>query len=669
MISITQCPYFLFPAVSPRASCSGKGRAHARGLKMMATDGEPLTEHDVRERVSLCHENLADVRSLSLPGTYHEKITHLGNALKSFVHLKSLDLSRNALTSLEGLQHLTYLENLNLYFNCISTLSEVFRLHTLTALKNVDLRLNPVVKNESDYRLFVVHMLPNLRQLDDRFVRDSERKASLLHFTTNDAYKFKKPSVLPKETATGRSAHPRAVYIKGISKKCLLMDADDEAVLNFIAKHEWDPNKPSGVTGSCKRAPPVEFHDLNSIYKMEKNIGRHWRSSVSPRPCILMEKKLLQEQEPVPKDAVSENVNALDTRELDREYRIAQGVFGKGPEKKKINDRILLVDTVTKELPNDPNLKFQDEANKIITHVSFAPHPGPPGMKTGSNWKEPDQAKGKSHGVSQWENKVLCEGKSIEQLLDLVDKHWTGSKSLHNNEKFLCQAETILSALQKPVPTDQQKQPSSERQEINKLISEKKTLQMHIAAQEEQYNVKVNSLQSELDSAKGNMTILKQKIDKLLEERTAKKEHNSKLEQSIQSTKTPDIAHLQITKLETQNQQLRDENASLKQCLQNLHKMQELAELLQESHRTLVSTNEHLLKELEKTRLKHKAEVEQLNWNYNKLKKTVDTQLPLLPPPPAATTAFEPAAAGRAVPPPPPVPAPTPPSNVNKNGH
>lgn len=34
----------------------------------------------------------------------------------------------------------------------------------------MDFRLNPVVKNESDYRLFVVHMLPKLRQLGRRSV-------------------------------------------------------------------------------------------------------------------------------------------------------------------------------------------------------------------------------------------------------------------------------------------------------------------------------------------------------------------------------------------------------------------------------------------------------------------------------------------------------------------
>ena len=44
---------------------------------------------------------LADVRSLALPGSYHEKVTHLGRSLIGFTRLKQLDLSRNALRSLE----------------------------------------------------------------------------------------------------------------------------------------------------------------------------------------------------------------------------------------------------------------------------------------------------------------------------------------------------------------------------------------------------------------------------------------------------------------------------------------------------------------------------------------------------------------------------------------
>uniref|UniRef100_A0A8D0G841 Centrosomal protein of 72 kDa n=1 Tax=Sphenodon punctatus TaxID=8508 RepID=A0A8D0G841_SPHPU len=209
----------------------------------------------------------SDVRSLSLPGTYHEKITHLGNSLNNFTCLKSLDLSRNALVSLEGIQHLSCLEKLNLYYNQISSLSEVFRLHSLITLKDVDFRLNPVVKNESDYRLFVVHMLPNLRRLDDRPVRDGERKASLLHFTVDHAFESHDSPTAAKGGEAERYGHlrkPRVEYINSMSKKCSVMDEDDEAVLNLIAKCEWELSKPPGITGSSKKNPEVKFHNLQT---------------------------------------------------------------------------------------------------------------------------------------------------------------------------------------------------------------------------------------------------------------------------------------------------------------------------------------------------------------------------------------------------------------------
>ncbi|XP_053117363.1 centrosomal protein of 72 kDa isoform X7 [Hemicordylus capensis] len=486
----------------------------------MAADGAPLTEEDVRERVNLQHQNLADVRSLSLPGTYHEKITHLGNSLKHFINLKSLDLSRNALTVLEGLQHLTCLEKLNLYFNCISSLSEVFRLHSLMTLKDVDLRLNPVVKNESDYRLFVVHMLPNLRQLDNRPVRDSERKASLLHFTTDHAYELKNSSVIPKGTETGRCIQPRAEYINSMSRKCSVMDEDDESVLNLIAKCEWDLRNPLGVTGSTKRDPAVEFHNLSRTCKMEDNPGR----------C----------------------------RKLETQFAALQ--------------------------------KLKQE------NLS----------------KEP-------HRATQVTKKVLYEATPIDHLLDLVDKYWNGYRSLHCNKAFLSQAEAVLSAIQKSVPTDQQKD-SPLHQELNNLLLEKKVLQAQLSEQAEKYSAKINSLVSELDSTKKDMDVLRQHLDRLLEENAVLKAYHSKAEQNGQNAAQPKIIELQ-----NQNQLLTNTNLNLEQRLQHFDKMQELTAMLQESHRTLVSTNQHLLQELDETHSRHKAEVEQLHWNYAQLKKITDT--------------------------------------------
>ena len=40
--------------------------------------------------------------------------------------------------------------------------------------------------------------------------------------------------------------------------------------------------------------------------------------------------------------------------------------------------------------------------------------------------------------------------------------------------------------------------------------------------------------------------------------------------------------------------------------------------------RSLVSTNDHLLRELDETRQRHQHEVHQMHWSYDNLKKTID---------------------------------------------
>lgn len=123
------------------------------------------------------------MESLSLQGSYAGKIHSIGDAFRNFKNLRSLDLSRNLITSLKGIQYLCSLQDLNLYYNNIPSLVEVSRLQPLPFLKELDLRLNPVVRKDTDYRLFAVYTLQMLEKLDDRAVRDSERRAAKLHFS------------------------------------------------------------------------------------------------------------------------------------------------------------------------------------------------------------------------------------------------------------------------------------------------------------------------------------------------------------------------------------------------------------------------------------------------------------------------------------------------------
>jgi centrosomal protein CEP72 len=55
-------------------------------------------------------------------------------------------------------------------------MAELDRLKYNPALTDLDLRLNPVTKEENDYRLFLIKIVPSLKQLDDRSIRDGERQ-------------------------------------------------------------------------------------------------------------------------------------------------------------------------------------------------------------------------------------------------------------------------------------------------------------------------------------------------------------------------------------------------------------------------------------------------------------------------------------------------------------
>lgn len=76
-----------------------------------------------------------------------------------------------------------FLKHLNCrYYNNISSLKELERLRYNSVLNELDLRLNPITKEENDYRLYLIHILPSLRIFDDRAIRDSERQMAITYF-------------------------------------------------------------------------------------------------------------------------------------------------------------------------------------------------------------------------------------------------------------------------------------------------------------------------------------------------------------------------------------------------------------------------------------------------------------------------------------------------------
>ncbi|KAL1783068.1 centrosomal protein of 72 kDa isoform X3 [Sigmodon hispidus] len=499
-----------------------------------------LCEETVRERSGLGpHRDLAELRSLSIPGTYQEKITHLGNSLMRLTALKSLDLSRNSLVSLEGIQHLVFLENLNLYYNCISSLAEVFRLHSLTELQDVDFRLNPVVKNESDYRLFVVHMLPKLKQLDDRPVRESERKASQLHFSSEDSLGSKQS--FSAALTVGR---PRTRCADTSAKKCLVMDADDEAVLNLIAECEWDLSNPPGNTSPSQKEHETDLHyvqesghllsPLSIQHQCGDSVRRgHEKKKGSSRGCCLGHSA--QEQlcgEFTPQHGVPEacHVHVQRPRFTSHSDSVDVEDCGSSSQKSSLSSQNILNPLPVPEKYRKrrmPGGRFQVPSDReCLSCLERAD--GPSVLEDSLNGQDsleghsqvamshPEALEAEertSHGTSDSRvlSPKLCsaavperrpglEVALLEALLDLVDRCSSGSGSLHGNEAFLAQARHVLTSLQEF--TASRDSSALEKEGISYLSLENKSLQSRLAEQQQQYTATVNKVTAELNSSR-----------------------------------------------------------------------------------------------------------------------------------------------------------------------
>ncbi|XP_026362409.3 centrosomal protein of 72 kDa isoform X1 [Ursus maritimus] len=613
-----------------------------------------LCEEKIREKSGLApHHDLAELQSLSIPGTYQEKITHLGTSLMNLTGLKSLDLSRNSLVSLEGIQYLTALQSLNLYYNSISSLAEVLRLHSLTELTDLDFRLNPVVKKESDYRLFVVHTLPKLRRLDDRPVRESERKASRLHFASEESLTSKQS--FPAVFRVGRPCHSRALCADPSARKCLVMDADDEAVLNLIAECEWDLSNPPGSTSSSQREREADLRSsqeprhLLSPQSVQHQCGDsvkkgHEKRKGGSRGCG--PEKRLQSQycgelppqcgqhvhfTPHPDSTDTEDsdlsqksslsaqkvLNPLPAPEKYRKRRMPGGRFQAPADQECLRhlERPNASSSPEETLSRQSGSEGRSERTLSRSEVSEPEEEGPR-SRSGTGEVAP-----RLYSAVPPVEKAALEVALLEALLDLVDRYWSGCKSLHGNEVFRAQARHVLSSVQELTTT--QGSSASVREELSCLTLENESLQKRLAEQQQQYHVKMSEAASELSNAQREVDDLRQHLDKSLEENSSLKALLFSMKKEAKNADAAATLNVQITGLQTSVKRLSGEIVELKQHLEHYDKIQELTQMLQESHSSLVSTNEHLLQELSQVRAQHKAEVEQLHWSYKELKKTM----------------------------------------------
>lgn len=573
----------------------------------------------------------------------------MGNSLMNLTGLRALDLSRNSLVSLEGIQYLTALESLNLYYNSISSLAEVFRLHSLTELRDVDFRLNPVVKSESDYRLFVVHMLPRLQQLDDRPVRDSERKASQLHFASEDSVDSRES--FPAAVRAGRPLPSQARCTDASAKKCLVMDADDEAVLNLIAECEWDLSNPPRSTSSSQReretdlrgtqesrpssSPPSVQHQCGDsgkrAHEKTKGSSRGGCPEKQPRdhhcgelPAPYAASQAVRAHFTPHPDSMDVGDSASSSQ---KSSTSTQKVLSALPVQEKLRKRRMPGGRF--QAPSDQEClscleeglnrlsSSEGRSARAFSHSGASELEGQR-LQGASDVREPSP---KVHSAATPGKKAGLEVALLEAVLDLVDRYWSGCKSLHSNEAFLAQARHILSAV--PELTVAWDSSTGVKEDMSYLALENRSLQSHLADQQQQHALKMSEVMSDLHDARKEMDDLRHHLDKSLEENSSLKSLLFSMKREVKNADASATLSVQISGLQASVKRLSDEVVELKQHLEHYDQIQELTRMLQESHSSLVSTNEHLLEELSQARAQHRAEVEQMHWSFQELKKTM----------------------------------------------
>ncbi|XP_058232605.1 centrosomal protein of 72 kDa isoform X2 [Hemibagrus wyckioides] len=482
----------------------------------MAAECLSITERWIRERLNLQHQCLADVRSLRLPGTYETgKIGNLGISLKNFVRLKSLDLSHNALVSVEGILHLKSLENLNLYYNRISSFQDVLSLRSLQNLKELDLRLNPVVKKHPYYRLYLVQAISKLRKLDDCVVRDRERKAALMHFSTESGVESCDKSPVSIMEMRNRNRNPRIASVnKLMMSKLMLQEGNEETVLNRNFDGE-------------KRYLTHEAH----IEEYSKPESTHLQGHPSEILNLL--------------NGYDSGLLSSEKQELQSQLRKCPKAETRHPEglgPRKDAPRVTFVEPSVKRHTSSNLTPIRTQAESY-----FMPHPSnknassqdfserklhPPRLTYRSS--DDGEPKGCSHAPER--ARKPCKGayrKPMELLLSLVDEYWSGEMKDHNTKHFFMHAVRILCMMEQEVTNGES--------EMAALREKVQTLRHQQDLQETEHQSEMLMLSEQLKQAHGNIEHLHQELRNVLEENVSLQKQLIRLEQQLLSDKLRDM--------------------------------------------------------------------------------------------------------------------------------
>ncbi|XP_007905756.2 leucine-rich repeat-containing protein 36 isoform X2 [Callorhinchus milii] len=598
----------------------------------MASGDLVATEAWIRDRAQLGSYRADEVESLSLQGTYSDKIVSLGDAFQNFKRLKCLDLSRNSIDSLGGLEYLPSLEKLNMYYNNVASSKEISRLCYLTNLRELDLRLNPVTRNEDNFRLFVVHMLPNLQRLDDRLVRESERKAAHQHFSSQE-----------QKQAPESDREDERIHFTDHAKKNYLFDKDEQESRCTSMKYKWNAVSDFNTDLKERRSthdfqltsePPDSVYShtpLSSVYSVRdmKEVKDNYSQGKPSTDTLETENSrngqyfsYLNDDFKAGSTYGSRKITTAD--EVTSTQRARSATSGLTPHHRTSSSDSLL-DRPSLASPSSSFTSIYSNSSKR----AFAEHVSPelaPSKSTApitdrqshliKGNVEPFEYKGELKKSSSqcsllftkpnYERKTtLCKfleaaecgdyrssspplssssispnvSSVLKRLIDLIDRHWNGSRSLQLNQRFLIPAHELLSSLVGSVCLDSHNSKiQSLEKKVKVLTEENKSLLTRMGTgldTAELYRLKhqISQKQDDIDSLKGRLA-------KILDE-------NNKLRSQLTSLELVTCAgnQQQNKELQRENEKLNLEVEYLNQQIKQYSKLQETVSMLQESHR------------------------------------------------------------------------------------
>jgi len=512
--------------------------------------------------------------------------------------------------------------------------------------------------------LFLIHMIPTLKILDDRSIRDTERKAALSHFNTDQASQFEEspPKIKQKVDSERMQRSSRSDIVRKFASRHTVLDDDDVALIDLVSKADL------GRENAEKGSYYAETYDKNELNRIAPPHAEKYSTRQESESTPSNKSMQSYHREEPPEEASMQNRVEMY---FNRQPFVSNGYFTPNPTSESLGSSGHYEKVLHRQQFKDERSGIAKEtlplSGKTVsrTHELHTPsHNGrhasegeeanaaPYYRKKNSTVEEDDGiVMGQRSFVSPADFKTRVfnddakpphsqKTKTVSQELDfdqnndllwnlllLVDKYWNGSGSLQTNKKFQKIAGELISRdlnkSRKLSVSDalelesRDKELADVRTQLKRVQIENERIKKRLQNEEE--------IQRTIEMTDQDLKRLQTRIEEVQAENKTLK--SKCVENDIERRSTEKLRN-DSDELRRNIEALHRENRTLsQQCEQQsttLSQLQELTSMLQESHRSLVVTNDHLLQELDETRQRHQQEVQQLHWSYEQLKKTAE---------------------------------------------